>query len=254
MNKLLYFSIIVFLGSLWEGCSVPKSILPEKVIYNSCLIPNEEFAEKGAYSIDEDGTMNYNLEGVKVAAKYLTDTELNEMFPEDSYRKEFSSNPFTYGNWVDPQLGYTPNRFTVFLVTAYNILLPKVELDPAKTVLLTDTGDEFRYYGVGLADAENNFELYYSPTKGWSGNERYIYEQRMGIVRAKLYRRDQKIFRDDKYSGFVVFDLLPEDVKSVEFTINDFIIGFDEADQPTRKVDITYKFDRKIEKKKAQRE
>ena len=251
MKRMLCFLAVLFLAFSWKGCSVPKSILPEKVIYSSFLIPDEEFAKARPYSIDEDGTMNYDLEGVKIAVKYLTDTELNEMFPEDSYRKEFSSNPFTYGNWIDPKLGYTPNRFTVFLVTVYNILLPKVELDPANTVLLTNTGDEFRYYGVGLADAKNNFELYYSPTKGWSGNERYVYEQRMGIVRAKLYRRGQKVFRDDKYSGFIVFAPLPEEVKSVELRINDFVTRFDEADQPVEKVDITYKFNRKIEKKKA---
>ena len=110
----------VFLIStfLFTGCdSVYKYIfLPaERIEYT--LVPDKEAMnalQDSSYFIGKNGQMvGYDAKDWKIELRYMTDYQLNTFeFPEESKSGVYSGNPFTYGNWVDPSLGYSPK--TVF--------------------------------------------------------------------------------------------------------------------------------------------
>lgn len=237
-------SVIFFLIILASTC------IPPLYNYDVNLIPVSGQGEgQGArVAIEEDSSITYNREGLRINIRYMSDKELNARYPRNSKDGEFSTNPFTYGNWIDPEPGYTPSRFTVFLVSIHNPVLPKVELDPSQVSLLTDREERFTYYGISKEESELNFEEYYIYLRGAGGNERYRFEERMGIVKEELYRSDRKIFKGQDYHGYIVFGPLHEDVKEVELRVEDFVIRFNEFDLPTEVIDVKFKFSRTVKK------
>ena len=226
-----------------EGCF----IYPPSIHYNSYLEPCPPIYVETQYTINEDGSVSYPMEGLRIDVQYMTEAQLNAVLPDDSKRGRFSTNPYTYGNWADPDLGYTPNRFTVFRVTVYNYTHAKVQLDPIKAILLTDRGKKLHSYGIASTSPYNSFERYYRGLRGLSGNEFYRFEVRMGHVRSNNYAKDQKIFKGENYSGLIAFDPLYEKVEKVRLILQDFILKFDEFDRPLVTLDITFDFDRRSE-------
>ena len=142
----------------------------------------------------------------------MQDAELNAIFPEESTRGQFSTNPYTYGDWIDPLVGHTPKRFTVFRVTVTNDIYAKVLLDPIKAVLYTDQGEVLHAYGLPSVSPHNSFERYYRAIRGQSGNEFYRFDLRMGNVRSTAYLEDVRVFKGESYSGLLAFDPLNEEV------------------------------------------
>ena len=126
---VLRFGMLMALTFLAACLSVPR------VEYLSVLEPKESEWEE--YFIGDEGLASYHLEGSRIDVQYMTDSVLNGMFPDDSTGGRLSTNPYTYGDWMDPNLGYVPNRFTVFNVSVYNYTYSKMELDPLKVILLT---------------------------------------------------------------------------------------------------------------------
>lgn len=245
--------LMTFAALLVAGCSTPqfiKDLIPPKYDFRSYLVPASGMGE--GYTVGEDGSVTFDREGLRIAVRYLSDDELNTRYPDVSYQGGFSANPFTYGNWRDPNLGYTPNRFTVFSVEVHNPVLPKVELDPAKVILMTDRGEELHWYAPSRGEAENNFEDYYVVLRGSSGNERYRFDKRMGIVREELYRPDHPVFKGWDYEGYIAFDPLPLAVKRVRMVMRDFVLRFDEFGHPLETMDVSFEFDRKMEIKKIE--
>ena len=222
------------------ACSVT---LPQ-IEYNSTLaasaVPTAdvERSETGAV---------YSIEGLRVQVEPLTDERLNSLFPGDSKRGRFSTNPYTYGDWVNPLVGYTPVRFTVFKVSITNDIYAKVLLDPLQAVLLTDRGEALNSYGIPSWSPHNSFERYYRALRGQSGNEFYRFDLRMGNVRSSAYLEDQRVFKGESYSGLIAFDPLAEDVTQVRLLLQDFVLRFDASGQPLEAVDITMDFDRTLE-------
>ena len=98
--------------------------------------------QNGSYASEDSVSVTFAMEGLRVKVDPLSDDQLNSLFPEDSEKGQFSTNPYTYGNWVDPLKGYCPKRFTVFRVTVTNDIYAKSFLDPMKAHLLTDQGDK----------------------------------------------------------------------------------------------------------------
>jgi len=242
---------IVGILLLFVGCipqKVRRVFVPPKIIYRSYLTPVVE-GGSDRYTVDEDGTVTYLMEGLRIKVKYMTDEELNAMFPEDSKQGRFSTNPYTYGNWVDPVLGYTPNRFTVFRVTVVNETYAKVMLDPLKAVLYTDRGEVLHSYGIPSSSPYKSFERYYRALRGQSGNEFYRFNLRMGHVRSTAYLEDQKIFKGESYGGLITFDPLDPEVKRVRLELRDFVLAFDAFDRPIKTITIPFVFDRHIYKK-----
>lgn len=248
-KKVVRNMLVTGMGITLFFIGLSPTCIPPLYEYNVYLIPISGSGEGGRVTVEEDSSITFNREGLRINVRYMTDKELNARYPENSKQGEFSTNPFTYGNWIDPELGYTPNRFTVFLVTIHNPVLPKVELDPANVILKTDRGERLRYYGISKEEAENNFEEYYIYLRGPGGNERYRFEERMGIVKEELYRKDRKIFKGQDYHGFICFGPLHDEVKEVEMVIEDLVIRFDEFDLPVETINLSFKFKRVVEKR-----
>jgi len=243
-------------GMVLVGCATPAAVynlLPPVYEYRSYLVPAATEGSSG-YTANDDGSLAFNQGGLQVTARPLSDAELNRRYVDVSYRDRFSANPFTYGNWRDPQLGYTPNRFTVFEIEVFNPVLPKVELFPDRVQLRTDRGDEFAYCAINREESETSFEEYYTLIRGPGGNEQYRFDQRMGIVREELYRPDHQVFKGGDYEGYLVFETLNEDVQQVELLIRGFATQFDEANHARQTLDLVFHFDRKVEKRELRGE
>jgi len=242
--------VIMFAVALPFLLAVSCFLYPPEIRYSSYLMPNVS-GNDPAYSIDKDsGAVIYDLGGSSIEIKYMLDAELNAIFPEESSQGLYSTNPYTYGNWIDSDLGYIPNRFTVFSVSIINRSFAKMKLDPVETVLVTDLGEIFHSYTVSIAAAlyGNSFENYYKSILGQSGNEYYRYEMRLGMVRGKNYGLDEMIFRGDSYTGLIAFEPLKPEVKRARLTLNDVVYRFDAFNRPADVVDVAFNFDRKIDK------
>jgi|TARA_B100000686_G_C16652253_1_gene896221 hypothetical protein len=223
------------------ACSVT---LPQ-IKYSSTLAASAQ-AESADIEQNETGAA-YVIEGLRVQVEPLTDERLNTLFPSDSERGRFSTNPYTYGNWVDPLLGYTPVRFTVFRITITNDIYAKVLLDPLKAVLHTNRGETLNSYGIPSWSPHNSFERYYRALRGQSGNEFYRFDLRMGNVRSTAYLEDTRVFKGESYGGLIAFDPLAEDVTQVRLVLKDFVLRFDASGQPLEEVDVTMDFDRTLD-------
>jgi len=199
---------------------------------------------------DNPGTVIYDIGGSSIVVRYMTDKELNTLFPDESKFAKYSTNPYTYGDWIDPDLGYTPNRFTVFNVTLINRVFPKMWIDPTEAVLITDTGEVLHSYTVSIAASKygKSFENYYRSILGQSGNEFYRYEMRLGMVRGKNYGLEEYIFRGDSYPGLIAFDTLRPEVKKVQLLFKKVVYRFDAFNRPSDFVDVNLNWDRKIDK------
>jgi len=225
-------------------------LYPPEIRYKTWLEP-VLFGNDPDYTIDQEtNSLVYNLGASSIEARYMTDEELNTLFPVESAQNVYSTNPYTYGNWIDPDLGYTPNRFTVFEVTVHNRDFAKMRVDPVEAELLTDQGEDYRSYTFSVAAAKygNSFENYYRTIRGLSGNEYYRYEMRLGMVRGKNYGLDEIIFRGDSYFGLITFDPLRPAVKRVSLVLNDIVYRFDAFNRPADVTNATFNFERKIER------
>jgi|YelNatPaOPRAMG01_1025707.scaffolds.fasta_scaffold00030_44 hypothetical protein len=118
---------------------------PRWVRIESTLLPDAGAASPGPVGVEvADNGYRVTLQGCVVSVVPVGDAELNRRFAEVSFRRENSANPYTYGNWVDPELGYTPPRFTVFRVSARqgSDCLQRLQ----DLLLATDQGDTLRVY------------------------------------------------------------------------------------------------------------
>lgn len=231
-------------------------LYPPEIRYSSFLVPNLD-QDDTLYQIDEEtNAVMYDLGGSSIVVKYMYENELNDLFPDESAQGLYSTNPYTYGNWINPDLGYTPNKFTVFNVSIFNRSFAKMKLEPTEVVLITDLGEKYNSYTVSIAAAKygNSFEDYYKSILGQSGNEWYRYEWRLGMVRGKNYGLDELIFRGDSYEGLIAFDPLRPEVKRVRLTLNDVVYRFDAFNRPADVQTISFNFDRKIDKYEVTRE
>ncbi|MFA6107599.1 MAG: hypothetical protein WDA75_02410 [Candidatus Latescibacterota bacterium] len=238
--------------ALVTGCAMPAlmyDLLPPVYEYSSSLAPISDLATDAGYEASEASAIVYDREGLRITVRHLSDTELNRRYPSVSYQDRFAANPFTYGNWRDPRLGYTPNRFTVFEIEVYNPILPKVELFPGEARLRTDQGDEYGWYSVNREESDRSLEDYYTLIRGPGGNEQYRFDQRMGIVREELYRPGHQVFKGGTYRGYLVFAPLSDEVKGADLHLKRFATQFDEANDPTQTMDLSFRFTHQVEKR-----
>ena len=249
LKGVLFLAVIAGVGcSSHQLSEFIKDLIPPRYDYQSYLVPAPEMENREGYRVGEDGSVTFDRKGLRITVKYLSDKEMNAQFPDVSHLGKFSVNPFTYGNWRDPTLGYTPNRFTVFLVRVHNPVLPRVKLNPRKAILTTDRAEELTWYTPRReVESKNCFEDYYILRRGSTGNDMYRYDQRMGIVRQTAYHPEHPVFKGGDYEGYLAFDPLDPRVKKVRLTIRDFILRFDEFDHPSEMTDVEFGFARKIE-------
>lgn len=247
MKKLL---ITTFIALVFAGCnSIYKYVFlpPERLEYS--LLPDPDMTLGGgdsSYFISKDGKMvGYDAKNWKIEIRYMSDYQLNNFeFPDESKQGEFSGNPFTYANWIDPQLGYTPRRFTVFKVTIYNYTSSKINFDPEVSVLQTDRGDYFNAFGREKKNAKyQSLEEYYQRRKGTAGVDEEIFETRLGIARRTMLTYGRPIYKGDTRDGLIIFDPITDDVKKLKITIDRFIVGYDENNDPSEFQNLEFFFD-----------
>jgi hypothetical protein len=231
----------VLLGAA-AGCGL---LFPRQVENVSRLVPVTGGA--AGYSTREDGTVVYAIEGLRLEARYVSDQELNERFPQESAQGRYSVNPYTYGDYVDPSAGYVRNRFTVFQVTVYNLDFARVELQPLRSLLVTDRpGETFQAYGISAGSGAKDFQSYYRALKGASGNDEYRFDLRMGLVRTYNYGEGQPILKGGSYGGFIVFDPLAPEVRELRLRLRDFILQFNAYGKPLQTLDVEFRFARQL--------
>lgn len=246
------FSLILLISFIFGGCDA---------IYRYLILPTErqEYAiypdmdaiatlRDSNYSVSQDGmSVIYNAKNWKIEIRYMSDYQLNNFeFPEDSKMGEYSGNPYTYGNWIDPKLGYTPTRFTVFKVSVYNYTGTKLNYNPELTTLFTNRGDELKAYAREKKNAKNmSMEEYFTKRKGKSGMEDDVFETRMGIVRRTLFYFGKPIYKGDNRDGLLVFDPVDESVNQIKIEIKKFILSYDENNEPNEFKDLVFYFKQK---------
>lgn len=246
-NKIFYFVLLSLL--FIYGCdSIYRYIFmpPERI--ESMFIPDREntlFFNDTTYRFSKDSlTIIMDKKDFKIEIKYMTDYQLNNFeFPEDSKGGFFSKNPYTYGDWIDPEKGYTPQRFTVFKVTVYNYTSSKINIDPEEALLETDRGDKLNAYGREKKDARyQSIEEYFLKRKGSSGIDDDVFESRMGIIRRTMLTYGKPIYAGDYREGFIVFDPVDESVDRIKLTLRKFILGYNENNEPDKFANYTFYF------------
>ena len=241
---------LIFLSTfLVAGCdSVYKYIfLPlERIEYT--LLPDKEAMDAlkdSNYFIAKNGqVVGYDAKNWKIELRYMTDYQLNTFeFPEESKSGAFSGNPYTYGNWIDPSLGYSPKRFTVFKVTIYNYTSSKLNFDPELSQLQSDRGDNFHAYAREQKNSKFvSIEEYFKRRKGTSGVDEEIFETRMGISRRTMLYYGKPIYKGDSRDGLVVYDPIVDKVEKLKINISKFITGYDENNEPSDFIDLNFFF------------
>lgn len=88
-----------------------------------------------------------------------------------------------------------------------------------------------------------NFETYWLSKGVQSGNKQKLYLERMGVLRGAIYHRDSFVFKGNSYTGRIVFDPLPADVKQVTLKLQDFVLDFGIYDKPELQVELNFTFD-----------
>jgi hypothetical protein len=221
---------------------------PERQEYTLSPDPDMMYlANDTSYYLSRDSTsLVYDRKTFKVEVKFLSDYQLNTFeFPDDSKDGELSSNPFTFANWIDPQLGYSPNRFSTFKISIFNYASSKLNFDPEVSFMVTDRGDILSGYGREEKSSRNqSIEGYYRKRKGSSGVEDEIFERRMGIVRQTVLYLGRPIYQGDSREGLVVYDAMAESVEKIKLVIKNFITAYNENNEPSGFVDLQFYFKR----------
>lgn len=244
LQRLVWWALLSCTALVAVGCI----IFPPKIHFSSFMVPTARDQQDEAYRTEPDSSISYAVEGLRLNVRYLTDAELNKLLPEDSVRGKYSTNPYTYGDYIDRDVGYTPNRFTTFRISVFNQTFAKVEFDPLAAVLHTDQGEVLHAYGIPSTSPHNSFERYYRSLRGQSGNEFYRFEVRMGHVRSLNYAENQPVFKGEKHSGLIAFDALDPEVKRVRLVLKEFAIKFDEFGNVIESINCQFDFDRHTEK------
>lgn len=232
-----YLSLLAF-AAAW-GCA---GLIPPELKYDVHMAPVLPEG-RGDFTLDlEDSSTVFSKEGLLIRVRHLTDGELNERYPPLFDGRHV--NPYTREE-KDPERGYILPRFTVFQVTVANNTYAKVELDPAKAVMIS-AGEAYRYYDPGREGAVvlggNSFTKYYKMELGTSGNEREINLERMGIIYKTVYHRDRPLFRGDTRTGLLVFDPLPEENDELLLRVEGFVLSFDASGNPEETIDVEFRF------------
>lgn len=248
MKKKILLSILFSLIFICGCDSVYRYIFmpPEREEY--MFIPDREmtlFFCDSTYRFSKDSlTIIMDKKDFKIEVKYMTDYQLNTFeFPEDSKGGFYSKNPYTYGDWIDPEKGFTPQRFTVFKITVYNYTSSKINIDPEEALLETDRGDKLNAYGREKKDARyQSIEEYFLKRKGSSGIDDDVFESRMGIVRRTMLTYGKPIYAGDYREGFIVFDPVDESVDKIKLTLRKFILGYNENNEPDKFANFSFYF------------
>ena len=208
--------------------------------FSGPLVPVGEETQKPGTRVSDDGTVTFVQDRLEVALKPMSDEELNRQFSSQSKGGRRSVNPYTFGDWKDPETGTTPSRFTVFRLKVKNYTYPKMKVDPQKAVILSDNGRA--YPSLGTLELE---EYYYPYVIGYAGNAYSRFEVRGDILRQTLYPGDV-VFSGQEVEGYLVFPPLDPDVGRITVRLKDVVLRFDVLGEAVEAIDIDYLFHRDL--------
>ena len=191
-------------------------------------------------AVADDGSITFTRARLEVVLRPLTDEELNRQFGVQSTGGQASTNPYTYGDRRFEDGDEQHTRFTVFQLRVKNYAFPKVRIDPASIQLATGNGR--RYWSLNLAQLETYYRAY---ATGYGGNAYGRFKARLDLLRRTMFS-GEPVFSGQERSGFVVFPVLHADVRAVEVTVHDAVLRFDFRDEPAETVDIAYRFERDV--------
>lgn len=202
------------------------------------LQPTERQAE--GMATNDDGSVTYVLDRLKITLKPMTDAELNRQFGTASVGEAASVNPYTFGDWTLPGEDWTPPRFTVFRLQVDNYQFPKVMVDPLLATITT--GNSRRYGALSYAQL---YDYYRAHWQGRTGQGRIDFRSRTDVLKQTLYS-GAFVFSGTDESGYVVFPVLAADVRDLEVHLEDVAVRFNYADVPVETLDLTFSFHRDV--------
>ena len=204
--------------------------------YAGPLQPLPDAQQHTGMQVSDDGTVLFVQERLEVGVRPQTDAELNRLYPMYSKGGIESINPYTYGDWKDPETGTTPQRFTIFLLKVKNYSYPKVQIDPLKISLIAANGREYP------ALDPLKFDEYYRPyATAYSGNLYDRYEERKDLFASSRYA-SEPVFSGQEAQGFLVFPALHPEVQELRLKLEDVAIRFDFRGDPIEVLNLEYLF------------
>ena len=208
--------------------------------YTGPLRPLPELQQRENTVVSDDGTVTFILNRLEVGVRPQTDAELNRLYAPYSTGGIEAINPYTFGDWRDPETQSTPHRFTVFQLTVKNYAYPKILIDPSHAWIITDNGRKYRALGpLQLAE-------YYRPyATAYAGNEYRKFRERKDIFSRTRYK-DEPVFSGQETQGFLVFPLMHADVQKLRIKIENVAVRFDFRAEPVETLDLEYLFERDI--------
>lgn len=195
------------------------------------------------YYIDPiDSSVVWSQEGVQVKVKLFDDRMLDVEF-DPRY------SPYTLTGVDVPGFDYTPPLWTTFEVTVINRTRERVEFDPTKAIVYTDTDRKLRCrQGAGVwYDKTEFYDYSYLKWGGADGNTQYHASlDRNPIWSRSEFQREKPVRKGSRYSGKLTFPPLPLEVREITLDVDDFILAFDRFavgyGYPVEFVDLEFRF------------
>lgn len=188
-------------------------------------------------TVNDDGSVTYDLERLAITLKPMTDEEMNRLASPSG---DVSVNPYTFGNLERPGEDWTQPRFTIFRLEVANYQYPKVRIDPAKASITA--GNRRQYDPLSFGQL---YDYYRSHWVGRTGQGRMDFRDRTDMLNRTLFSTDY-IFSGSDADGYIVFPKLDDDVRKVTLDLNGIAIRFDYRDEPVETIDLSFQFDRDI--------
>ena len=238
---------ILAAAALLLGCGhylIPGRFQPLEVAQQQTDI------QGSSMKILDDGTVTFVQNRLEVSVRPMTDEEINRQYPAESTNAsgpadELPSNPFTYGNWIDPRTGEAPQRLSIFKITVKNYEYPKVKFDPLMVTVESANGR--LYYPWGSYDVEEYFRRF---PLAFNGLGYLRYNERRGLYNLAKYPDDEFCFSGQEVEGYVIFSKIHTDVAEIAVEIPEFGLRYNFRDEPIETIDLHFRFKRDIKKVK----
>ena len=188
-------------------------------------------------SVEDDGSVTYELDRLVINLKPMTDAELNRLAATNT---NLELNPYTFGDWKAPGDEQTPPRFTVFRLKVNNYQYPKVRIDPQLAHI--STANNRQYGALSFGQLYSYYRAYWL---GRTGLGRKAFQTRTDVLKRTLYT-GAVVFSGNEEQGFIVFPVLDDDVSDIRVHLDGIALRFNFADEPVETVDLDFSFKRDI--------
>ena len=238
---------ILVAAALLLGCGhylVPGRFQPLEVAQQQTDV------QGSSMKILDDGTVTFVQNRLEVSVRPMDDEEINRQYPAQSTNArgpadELPSNPFTYGNWIDPRTGKAPQRLSIFKITVKNYEYPKVKFDPLTVNVESANGR--RYYPWGGYDVEEYFRRF---PLAFNGLGYMRFDERRDLYNQAKYPDDEFCFSGQEVEGYVVFPKIHDDVAEIAVEIPEFGLRYNFRNEPLETINLRFHFKRDIKKVK----